>query len=76
MRDPSWVWRLVFALLAFAGLAIVINAVMASGGNLGAHIHVRGSGEQGTPAVIVISVGIAILATGIGGFFWRRNETL
>lgn len=68
--------KLVFALFALAGLAIVVTAVVSSGGNLGAHITVRGSGDQTVPSVVVISVGIAILATGVAGFLWRRDSTL
>lgn len=76
MRDPAWVWALVFALLAIAGLAIVVTALVASGGDLGAPIAVRGSGDQPIPSVAVISFGIAFLATGVAGFLWRRDSTL
>ena len=73
MTQPSWVWRLCFALFAVAGLAVVVTALIASGGDLTAGISVRGSGDGTIPAPVVLAVGTVVAAGGVVGFVCSRD---
>lgn len=64
--NPGW-----FIVLTLAGLAVVATALVASGGNLGEQLTVRGGGA---PAVVILSIGLAMALGGVAGTLWRRRE--
>lgn len=63
---PGW-----FIVLALAGVAVVVTALAASGGDLGAELSVRGGGA---PAILILMIGVAMLLGGVAGWFWRRKQ--
>lgn len=66
-KDASWGW---FVVLIVAGLAVIITALAASGGDLAGEITVRGGSA---PAYLILTIGIAMALGGIAGSLWRRS---
>jgi hypothetical protein len=73
MRTKPWNSPAVFVILALLGLVGIINAVVASSGDLFAQIPVRGVGENTVMALPVAAMGAILVVLGVVGFLWRRE---
>lgn len=57
-------------MLALGGVAVVVTALVASGGDLGAELTVRGGGA---PAFLILTIGAVMLLGGVAGWVWWRR---